>query len=169
MAKSFHRPCLSQLGFSLIEFLTVIAIMSIVFAFAVPSFREMELSMDRGRSVRQLEADIRKVQGIGLSRGLRAILQFDSTGSSYSVGLDYAPYSETGVADEILERGELPSTVSMMTSASPIIFDSRGYLINHEGNFTSVELYLRQDGAVFLSGHIPPNGFLSFDTREGHS
>lgn len=163
--KRRHFNLLRQGGFSLIEFLTTIAIMGIMFIIAVPSFREMQASMDRGRAIRQFEADIRKIQGIALSRGLRAIIVLDGSGSFYSIGLDYAPYSDTGVPDEIISRAAFPANVSLSVGDS-IIFDSRGYLIDTDGNFSSTAIEMRQNGESFLSGNIPSNGFISFDPRE---
>lgn len=129
----------SSSGFSLLEFLVTVTVFSLLTALAVPNLLDLSNSFARANAVKQLSFDINRTKSEALGQGARAILAIN--GDSYTIGMDYLPYSSSGAADEILYRQVLPEHVTA-ESAQPVIFNPRGFLIDTSGSSTNTTISL---------------------------
>lgn len=124
---------LDERGFTLPELVVVVGVIGIVVGAFVLSFIGFKDSFNRTQAKYQFESDIRRARNEAVSAGGRAIVRIASPYRSYSIGIDYYPFSGTNTADKTLFSRTLPDGMTV-TSSQPLIFDSRGYLVDSSGS-----------------------------------
>jgi prepilin-type N-terminal cleavage/methylation domain-containing protein len=144
-------------GFSILELCVVMAILAILAAIAVPDYSEVSGSFNRQASVSQVEFDLRRARAEALAAGTRGVVSIGGGGAQYSFGFDYLPYAEPAAAETEEFRRRLPAKITFSSSVE-LIFDSRGYLVDEDGNLTSAALSLSFDGTSFCSGTVLSTG-----------
>jgi prepilin-type N-terminal cleavage/methylation domain-containing protein len=151
----------TELGFTLAEVLIVISLMSILALIGVSSMPDLQESQRRGLARHILENEIASTKALGAAEGGRAILVFDASGNSYTVGLDYPPYSATAASDVVRFARNLPPGVTGISNQA-IIFDSRGFLIDVSGDLTNTTVSLWDQSGNFAAGTIYPTGYVAY-------
>ena len=146
-------------GFSALELMVVLGILSIVGLSAVPATRAMLSSVERGESLNQIEFDLRRIRTEAVATGLLSVFKVNAGGHTYSAGFDLLPYASPPAIEQTAFGGELPDTVTL-SSATPIYFDSRGFLVDAASDPTSCEVILSSNGASYAHIFITPTGAL---------
>lgn len=148
-------------GFTLLELLTCVALLGILALIASANLNELLVSIYSTSARNELEADVSRARAEALAEGARAIITISADSKSYTVGLDYMPFSDPPVSEVTLFERELPNTISVIANQT-IIFDSRGYLITSDGDITSTDVTLNAAGTPFADGTIYPTGALEY-------
>lgn len=146
-----------EAGQSLLELLVVLAISFLLACVGVPGFAELKQSISRNSARNQINFDLSRTRAEAMAKGARAIMRFNETGSGYTVGIDYFPYSSSSETDETLYTSELPGNVNL-SGVQELIFDSRGYLIDTDGSPIDLNINLNDHGGCFLTATIYPIG-----------
>ncbi len=137
-------------GFTLLETLVVILLMSLLAAFAAPAASAFNLSFYRRNAVQQVSADLRRAKTEALEQGVHSIFMTSANGSSYTLGFDYLPYQVSPAQDTLELESFLPNNTSI-TASRTLIFDSRGFLVDQNGSPTNATLVISGNGAAFCS------------------
>jgi hypothetical protein len=157
----------SQSGITLLDIMIAMGIFSIIIGMSLPKLTELRLSYDRYYGRQILESTILKGKARTLEWGARGIMTFIDGGTRLSYGLDFLPYSETFVADDILFSNDLPETINMEVTnplaATKIIFDSRGFIIDEDGEYISPRVDLMQGGKIYCIIELYTAGSLHFE------
>ncbi len=146
-------------GFTLLEVVVVLLIMSTISAIGVSQLAELQSSFARNSARREFLHDLMRTKNEALSAGARAIIQVAADGMSYDVGLDYLPFSNPAVSERALFKRDLGLGVSMSTNQT-IVFDSRGFLVNSSGAITSTNVSFLNNGSSYYSATIYPTGVM---------
>jgi prepilin-type N-terminal cleavage/methylation domain-containing protein len=139
-------------AFTLIEILVVLSILGVLSLMGMSRMFELQSSFRRHEARQMFLSDIKRARAAALSQGARVHI-LPTTANEYEIGVEYRPYEATPSADSILFRRDLGSSVEMVLSDT-ISFDSRGYLIDEDGEMTSVTFSLTDQGAEFEAGTI---------------
>ena len=89
-------------------------------------------------------------------------MEIESGGGAYNFGFDNVPFNDPASADSGIFRRVLPTNVTLSSTAD-IIFDSRGYLVDVDGDLTSATLTISFDSSSFCSGTLEATGNLELD------
>ena len=149
-------------GFTLIEVIVALAIISVLLLTAAVQTPELIDSFQRKNARQTFDADIRRARAEATKEGTRCVVQFLAGGAQYRIGFDRLPYSNTAVPETVLVLRNLPDDITA-SSGTPIIFDSRGYLITPEGQPAQTAVVLRQRGEPFVTGSIFATGLVHYD------
>lgn len=151
----------SQRGFSLIELLIVLSIISIVSGYFVLNFFNLNAAVEKSDVLQQFEYDLRRARAEAAGEGARGILKLAANGHSYTVGIDRPPYSSAPIqADTVLYTRKIPTHFTL-TLGQTIVFDSRGFLIDTNGNMTTVAYSLSGSEVTSISGQVTALGAVS--------
>ncbi|MCB0320180.1 MAG: prepilin-type N-terminal cleavage/methylation domain-containing protein [Bdellovibrionales bacterium] len=156
-----HRLLQPESGYTLVELVAVIFIAGLLMAIAVPSYSELKDSFERSNFINQVEGDIRRARSSAQANGIRNIITLDATGSSYSLGSDSLPVSETATPDIVYLTRSYSTKNTLNFSTTPI-FDSRGFVIDSNGELSTITVLLSRNGEIFCSGTIYPIGVFLF-------
>ena len=148
-------------GFTLLEALVTLSIVSILASIGILNSKELTDSLHKGDARQQLEFDLRRARNDTMNEGCRGIMTVASDSKSYTFGFDYPPYSSPAVIEKIIFIRKLPRDVTITTSATAII-DARGQSIDVNGNLTSVTVTITPRGKTGTVGTIYPIGFVDF-------
>ena len=157
---------LQDQGFSLMELLVSIALVTIIGAAAVIGISDLRGSYDRLSAMAEFEEHLRLAQLKSVSEGGRGILVVATGGASYSFGYDYLPYDTTSpfTPDTTEFSKNMPNLITISVSGT-IIFNSSGRVIDENGIFTShtITLYDSRTGSPvqFATGTLTSTGVLS--------
>ncbi len=153
------HPARSMSGVSMLELLTVLALIGLLITFLQTPLSELWGSFDRNAVRRDLGADLRRAQNEAMQSGVRVIISISVDGAGYVAGRDLFPFTNSfDTAQEIFRR-QFPRGIALSGSQS-IIFDPRGYLIDQFGQLTSEDISFQQDGETFFSATIFPTGIM---------
>lgn len=150
-----------QRGNTLIELLVVISIFGIVALFAVPSYSDLKRSQVEQESRNQVRALLRRARAEAIANGTRSIVKTTVNGSQASVGIDYLPYSNSAIEDNVLFFENLPEHVTLRFARIPI-FNAQGYLVNAQDAFQTISFRIARKSKTFCSGTIYPAGQVEF-------
>ena len=148
-------------GFSMIEILVTISIVSLLCSLAVPNMIKMSREASRGNAQDQVAFDINRARNEAMSTGARVLFILTNNGSQYSLGSDYLPYSDTQIPDSTISSAKLPSGVTIISSRV-ISFDSRGFLVDNFGNPVTATIDFNCDGVKFGHASISPTGYYQY-------
>lgn len=144
MARRRKTPCLSlDRGFTLIEILVAIAIMSILLAIALPDWGPVLSSYRLSAAQRQVYADLQRARMRAIAENRRFRVKFFDATETYQIQRESTPGS--GTYDTTWEAAKsLPPGVNVQTDAT-ITFQPRGTadagsarLCNNAGGFINV-------------------------------
>lgn len=153
----------NEFGFSLMELTVVLAVAALVVLQAMPALVDMQFGIDQASARDILEYDISRAKSEAVSSGARVIVNMNTDGSGYTVGLDRAPVADPPAIEEIIFTRTLPNEVFLNFSDEvKIMFDSRGLLVDEFGEPTSLEASLAQHGYDFSPVFIYPVGRVCF-------
>jgi Tfp pilus assembly protein FimT len=150
-------------GFSVIESIIVIAITAILVSTALPDFVAISASFNRREALEIFVADLRRARLEAVAGGARVIVDVNTSGDGYTVGIDRIPYSSTQTPDASLFVRNLPSNINIGT-VSQLIFDSRGYLVNATGIPTSLTASLDFNGSSYSTVSAYSSGTFKVNT-----
>ena len=156
------NPLQSEAGYSVIEMVGVVSILSLLAVFAIPQVDVLMGSFDRQQARQQFALDIARARSEALAEGVRAVLSIDNDSESYSYGLDRLPFNSPSSADETMITTELPNGITIFLE-SDLVFDSRGYLIDSDGEFRTETVQLYHDGEEYCEVTVYAAG--SVDTE----
>ncbi|MCB0321809.1 MAG: prepilin-type N-terminal cleavage/methylation domain-containing protein, partial [Bdellovibrionales bacterium] len=88
-------------GFSVVELLVALGLLSVLSAVAVPSFNVIRGSYERQTAEHQFALDLLRARAVASQYNARAIVQLAADGRSYTIGMDYSPYNVVPAADEV--------------------------------------------------------------------
>lgn len=144
-------------GFSLYEVLGVMTILGLLsvtglqqYAVTLQSFRKME-------AIQKFKSDVRRAKLESLAQGGHGALISDSGINGYRMGIDYFPYGSSPAIENELFAASLNERILLSLSA-PLIFDSRGFMIDETGVPTSAAFSFSYDGVDYCSGTIYSSG-----------
>lgn len=80
-----RHPSRGESGYSLVEVLTTIAIMGVLFAIAVGSFRGWALAKDQEGAATDLQTVLRQTQTRAITEGVSFCVTFHTAASTYTV------------------------------------------------------------------------------------
>ena len=154
--------CQGDRGVTAAEVLAVIFIITLLLAAGVLDYRKLSESMNRGTALKQLEGDFQRARAQAISEGARTIVVLRNEGTEYTVGVDHSPYNTAGTPDRILYTKVLPPNISASFSGQ-LIFDSRGCLVDLEGELSQATVSIHDAQATYASGTIYAAGFLQLN------
>jgi prepilin-type N-terminal cleavage/methylation domain-containing protein len=112
-----------QRGFSFIELLVTMTVLSIVLAMAIPNFRAVGSSYALGQAASQVSADFQSTRMRAIAANASMRFTYDSTTRTYFM-------ERLNAGNWIVERrSQLPTGVTVGTVANTPTFNSRGMLI----------------------------------------
>lgn len=148
-------------GMTLLELLVAMGLFSVLAFAGALQFGELMGSFNRNNARHDLEFDVSRIRSEAGAEGTRVVLVIGADRSFYSVGFDRLPYASPPVIEVPLFRRNLPNDVTV-TATQPLIFDSRGYVINEGGQLTNTVLTLAYQGANYLTATVYPTGHVAF-------
>lgn len=151
----------SEGGMTLLELLVAMGLFSILAFAGALQFGELVGSFNRNNARHDLEFDISRIRSEAGAEGTRVVLVVGATRTSYSIGFDRLPYASPPVIEVPLFRRNLPNDVTI-TGTQPLIFDSRGYVINEAGQLTNTVLTMSYQGRPYLTATVYPTGHVAF-------
>ncbi len=149
-------------GSSLIELIITISIVVLVIAAAIPSIKETRSSLLRYEGRQILEDAVMNTQAQAVSNGGRGILIFSADGSSFSIGIDFSPYNDPVVEDNVIHIVPLPTGITALSSET-IVYNSQGFLIHENNKITSTTFTLKQNETSYCIGSIYSLGTVEFN------
>jgi len=155
---TFNR---ASLGMTLLELLVAMGLFSVLAFAGAVQFGELMGSFNRNNARHELEFDVSRIRSEAGAEGTRVVLVIGADRSSYSVGFDRLPYASPPVIEVPLFRRNLPNDVTV-AATQPLIFDSRGYVINEAGQLTNTVLTLSYQGTSYLTATVYPTGHVAF-------
>lgn len=152
----------SQTGISIVELIAGFAIFGLIIVSAIPHLGDLNQTFSKSNAIKEIEFSIQRAKSEALANGSRAIFAVSGDGRSYSVGFDVLPYSSSpAIADTILFQEILPSTITL-DLANPLIFDSRGFLIDESETPTTRSITFYSSDSDYCSATILSTGQTSF-------
>jgi prepilin-type N-terminal cleavage/methylation domain-containing protein len=146
-----------SMGFTLVEYLVVLVVLSLLLAMAVPKFPELKASFARSNARNSLDFDIRLARAQAISNGKRTVFSVATDGESYEFGFDAVPYNNPLAADGSEFSRPLPKDISIYANKT-LAFDNRGFLIDSDGVLTDAAVSIRFKGDEYCSANIFPTG-----------
>lgn len=144
------------------ELLVAVLVFSLVVAIASPSLSGTLDTFQKNSFLHHIIANLNESRAKALSEGARIIIKVEDSGDSYTVGLDNLPYSDEGDYDELINQVKLDSG-NTLVAEDLIIFSSRGYLIDLNGEPTNIDLELFRHNQSFCSGSLYTVGAFEYD------
>ncbi|MCB0337125.1 MAG: hypothetical protein KDD62_12495, partial [Bdellovibrionales bacterium] len=89
--------------------------------------------------------------------GAQVVLATAEGNNDYFFGLDTLPLNEPAAPDSVKVTRKLGSKTTISISDT-VIFSSRGYVVDEDGDPTNITLSLSRAGEVFCSGTLYPVG-----------
>jgi prepilin-type N-terminal cleavage/methylation domain-containing protein len=111
-----------QRGFSFVELLVTMTLLSIVYAMVIPNFRAVGSSYALGQAASQVAADFQSTRMRAIAANATYRFAYDSSTKTYSME------RQNGVGWVVERRSQLPTGVTVGTVASTPTFNSRGML-----------------------------------------
>lgn len=136
------RPTRGDAGFSLIEILTVLVLMSVATALAVPSLNEYVNRSKTRRVLDRLTGDIAMTRMLAVRSGDRAVLDV-SGGDSYRVWVEGVPVDTVRVVPLAIDYAGV--RLQGPTGDGRLVFDGRGLLITPGNGLVIARLGERAD------------------------
>jgi prepilin-type N-terminal cleavage/methylation domain-containing protein len=167
---SMHFNWRRSRGFTFMELLVTLSILSLVALSALPTITATKASFDRRNAKNLLEFDLRRARSEALSKGVRIVMTLAANGKSYTVGSDLLPYDlATGAPDNVLFTTTIPNDVTLSFSGTgpnqtKLIFTSRGFLSDISGNRNTAQRVatLSYLGTSFTTATVYPVGVAQF-------
>ena len=159
-----HRTCSGlrgETGMSLLEVVVALTISAIIAGIGILNHNNWSDSFQKKNARQQLELDLRRARQDTMAEGSRGVVTISASGTIYTFGFDYAPYSSPAAIEKVVFNKNLPSDVTLSTS-STIIFDSRGQSVDVNGVLTPVTVTVTLRGQAAIVGTLYPIGYLDF-------
>lgn len=156
-----------EIGFSLMEMLVTIALISIISAFAVPMLPDLNSTFNRMNARSYLHQDLKRAQAEAITQGCRGVFSVINAGASYVYGCDYLPYDTSTLPspDVVSFTRNLPDDITMSTSTPPL-FNSRGQSVEIGGAITNTTITLNEhEGSTinsYAEGLLNGNGVFTY-------
>lgn len=128
-------------GFTLLELMTAVAVISIMTAIAMPNFLAWQRSARLRSAVRGLVTDLSLARSRAISTGLDVIGSFSKTG--YRITVDTNGNNTADAADKSLRDKSYPAGVSMTATT----FSKAAALFHPSGSVNGGTLYLGRGAA----------------------
>ncbi len=146
-------------GFTLVEYMVVLSLSAMLVAIAVPNFAALDASFRRMQGRSQVEGDLLYARSLALKEGGRVAIIPSEGGASYTINVGRAPYAAyPGTGVRILTRS-FPSGVTLVRR-DPLVFNSKGHLINEDGTMVKASLVLSWKAKPFATISLCPMGFI---------
>lgn len=124
-------------GFTLVELAIVLAVLSILFAIALPAFTDFTNSARRTSAINLLVADLNQARAEAIKRNRRALVCVrNATGTACGTGTDWQngwfvcadenSDNDCAAADIIRTRPVLDSRITLTASAAVLRFNANG-------------------------------------------
>jgi Tfp pilus assembly protein FimT len=130
-------------GFSLLDMLAAMVIISIVASSSIAFFSDLGPSFDRWNARSALLRDLRFAQSSAIEEGCRMIMKISVDGNQYSFGCDYLDYDYSAPYDYDREfvNSTLPRGVSLTTAAT-LFFNAKGQSVTADGEIADLQISL---------------------------
>lgn len=123
-------------GFTLIELMVVVCVLSILTGISVPAMGRWIPNYRLSESVRDLQSAVQKARGEAIKRNLTLWMDFDFDGNRCSVFLDTGTTAgQLDINDTVINAVPMSLDVDFYeadSGAGPIQFNSRGMLMSSE-------------------------------------
>lgn len=155
-------------GFTLLELLIILSMISIGAAITIPNLSGMSASFNRLNAKSYVVQDLKRAQAHTITQGCRGIVTISASGTSYSYGCDYLAYdtSDPPAADSTTFVRNLPPHTKIATSDT-IIFNSRGQAVDADDILSNrtVTFYDTSSGAdeSFATGTLLGTGVFTIE------
>ena len=150
-----------EVGATLLDLIVGILIMGILILIVVLNLETIDDSYRRRQAKLELEYDLRRAQSAAIREGGRAILTLNSGGTGYTFGVDKVPYSGSGIPDSTLFSRTISNGVTV-SSSETLIFDPRGFVVDLNGDYNSLNLTCELDGVSYTVGTVYSTGMMEF-------
>ena len=141
------------------EYMVVLSLSLMFVAIAVPNFVMLDASFRRSVARTQIQGDLVYIRSMALKEGGRAALIPSADGTSYTVEIGHAPYAGFPGTETEVVRKSLPSGTAIRT-VGPLVFDSRGHLIDSSGNMKGASVILSWKKKDYATVSLCPVGFI---------
>jgi Tfp pilus assembly protein FimT len=161
---SIHNPHPdNSSGFSIFELLVVLSFTAIMVAAAVPKMSEFRQVMHKNSAEFQVVQHFRWLQAKAVEQGCRGILIVSQNKRSYTMGCDYIPFDDSADPqfDTLLDTHHLPGEVRMDID-DIVVFNTRGQVINSQGNLQTRTVTLFYYSEPFKTGNLRATGFFDY-------
>ena len=152
----------SEKGVLSLEMVVAVGIFGSLLLMSTPHVEDLAGSFERRHAIIQLQSDLQQTRAKATAEGTRAILALQSGGTSYTLGIDEPPYSDPATADDVILSRSFDGEVSA-TASRTIIFDSKGFLIDVNGDPVTATFVLNYRGVTYRSGTIQATGSIEYD------
>jgi Tfp pilus assembly protein FimT len=161
---SLHaEPLNNYSGFTILELLVVLSFTAIMVAAAVPKMSEFRQVMHKNSAEFQVVQHFRWLQAKAVEQGCRGMLIVSQNKQSYSLGCDYIPFDDSADPqfDILLDTHHLPGEVRMDID-DVVVFNTRGQVINSQGNLQTRAVTLSYYNEPFKTGSLRATGFFDY-------
>lgn len=159
---SRHAHYHKQSGFTLMESLVYLTIVSVIVGMGVVSYPEIIASQHKAQTKAQFEADLIRSKNLALRMGGRAVYVANGDGSAYTVGYDLVSYSGTPTYDVAVYTTVLPSSVRLTASGS-VVFGPNGLVVDAgTGKPVTRTIIFTYQNVCFAEGTLMINGRLKY-------
>ena len=122
-----------QAGILSMEVIVAFGIFGSLMLMSTPYVEDLAGSFERRQAIVQFQSDLQYTRAKATEHGARAILDLQSGGTNYTIGIDSPPYSDPATADQVYNSKNFDGEVTATTSRT-IMFDSRGFLVDINGD-----------------------------------
>ena len=142
-------------GFTLIEMIVVLALLSVLMLFAVPSFLQYRRSADLSDAVSNLVLAAGNAKSAALKSGRNAFVQANNTGTGWTSGwfvfvdTNWNNQYDAGTDELVMSHNALSADLSAASSAGSTL--AAGYLLFNAGGFPRTKTAGQANGTVTLT------------------
>lgn len=151
------RHNLTASGFCALEMVCAIAISLVLLAIGVTGWSQTLGAFNRSSTISLLVSDIQRAKSEAITNGGRGHFEFLNATNTYRFVMDYPPYDTPLATEHVVFTGELPNGITVEPS-QPLLFNSRGFIIDTSGDISSLTLNISQNDEPFESMTVYPTG-----------
>lgn len=154
----------TQGGFTSVELMVVVAMVSILTFTGAQQYLSTLGAFTRMTAISKFQSDVQRARTESIAQGGRGIMIPALTGAGYQMGIDYWPFGSSVAIEKQLFTTDFGNEVGFEASG-PIIFNSRGFLVDDAGAPTTITMSFTFRGGQYCAGELYSSGVLEMSCR----